>query len=570
MKPTAGRKPVRTITTLGRGLTPQLFLFVVLPLTGLLIILAFGSLLLHSQAMRSLIAERGTRAVHAAADAIDQQLGHRGLAVEALATLADRGTPPEDALDAFDFFRPMLEGGMAIVSPDGEVLATTDDAPDWGEFPLAKLIQASRASGQPEFSTPFPMGVPPDPTLVVVFAGQDRAAAGAFHPASLAASILDDALPPESQAYAWMLDTNGAVLYRHPSVPGQIGPSDRLWSAIEPGAEGVTFTDHLGEEYVVAFSPVTTTGWSLLLEEPWETVDNPLLRQTQAAPLVLIPALILSLVALGFGIRSVVLPLRTLERRAATVGADDVSALEQPVGGIAEIKSLQHTLVQMARRLRTYQDSLRRYAGAVIRSQEDERRRVARELHDDVIQALIALDQQIQMARRSLRTDPSSAQATLNDLRQQTTRLLDGVRRVIRALRPIYLEDLGLPSALETLASDARGLSGLQVMWSLEGEPRRLLPQQEIALYRIAQEALTNVARHARATSVRMGLRFEEHRAVLRVEDDGIGFDLPPDLEGSDHYGLTGMKERTELIGGHLSIETRPGRGTTIVLDLPL
>lgn len=566
MKPTAERKPVRTITRLGRGLTPQLFLFVVLPLTGLLILLAFGSLVLHSQAMRSLIAERGTRAVHAAADSIDQQLRHRGLAVQALAGLADHGTPPEDALEAFDFFQPEFEGGMAILSSDGEVVASSD-AHDWREFPLVPLVEASRASAEPQFSAPLPVGNPPVPTLVVVFAGQDTAAAGVFHPETLAGSILDDALPPGSQAQVWMLDAEGTVLYSRPSGPGQIDLDGLPRSA---GQEGVTFTDSLGGEYVIAFSHVSTTDWSLLLAEPWETVDNPLLRQTQAAPLVLIPALILSLVALGFGIRSVVLPLRTLERRAATVGADDVSALEQPVGGIAEIKSLQHTLVQMARRLRTYQDSLRRYAGAVIRSQEDERRRVARELHDDVIQALIALDQQIQMAQRSLRTDPTGAQQTLGDLRNQTTRLLDGVRRVIRALRPIYLEDLGLPSALETLAGDARATTGLRVSWELEGEPRRLLPQQEIALYRIAQEALTNISRHAQAKSARMSLQFAERGAFLRVEDDGIGFDLPPDLENSEHYGLTGMKERAELIGGRLTIESSPGRGTTIVLDLPL
>lgn len=570
MKPIAERDSVGPFATLVRGLAPQLFLFVVLPLTGLLIVLAFGSLLLHSQAMRSLIAERGTRAVHAAADSIDQQLSHRGLAVQALASLADRGTPPRDAIEAFDFYLPEFEAGMAVLSIDGEILASSPAAEAWRELPLDELVRTSITSGRPEFSDPLPAGDPSVLSVVVVYAGEARAAAGTFHPETLAGSILNDALPPQSQARASMLDSNGAVLYRHPSGSGPLGPGVLPPSALPAGEEGVTFADYEGEEYVIAYSPVTTTGWSLLLEEPWEAVDNPLLRQTQAAPLVLIPALILSLVALGFAIRSVVLPLRTLERRAATVGADDVSALEQPVGGITEIKSLHRTLVQMARRLRTYQDSLRRYAGAVIRSQEDERRRVARELHDDVIQALIALDQQIQLAQRSLRTDPAGAQQNLADLRQQTTRLLDGVRRVIRALRPIYLEDLGLPSALETLAADAQAGTGLRVTWDLEGEPRRLLPQQEIALYRIAQEALTNISRHARATSARITLRFNERGAVLRVEDDGIGFDLPPDLEGSDHYGLTGMKERAELIGGRLSIQSAADRGTAIVLDLPL
>lgn len=554
----------------GCGLTPQLFLFVVLPLTGLLIVLAFGSLVLHTQAMRSLIAERGTRAVHAAADSIDQQLSHRGLAVQALAGLADQGASPEAALEAFDFFLPEFEAGMAVASLQGSLLAGSSGTEAWGEVPLADLVQESRTTRQPAFSELLRLGEPPVPTFVVVYAGEETAAAGAFHPETLAESILDDALPAESRAQVWMLDPSGAVLYRRPSPAGEADPAGPPQSVVEPGEEGVTFADYHGEEYVIAYSPVSTTGWSLLLEEPWEAVDNPLLRQTQAAPLVLIPALLLSLVALGFAIGRVVTPLRTLERRAATVGAEDLSALEQPVGGIAEIKSLQRTLVQMARRLRTYQDSLRRYAGAVIRSQEDERRRIARELHDDVIQAVIALDQRLQLVQRSVRSDPTGAHDDLSDLRRDTTRLLDGVRRVIRALRPIYLEDLGLPSALETLAGDARDSSGLRVTWNLEGEPRRLLPQQEIALYRIAQEALTNVARHARATSVRMNLRFDERHVVLVVNDNGIGFDLRPDRESSDHYGLTGMKERAELIGGRLSIVSTPGGGTTITLDLPL
>jgi two-component system sensor histidine kinase UhpB len=233
------------------------------------------------------------------------------------------------------------------------------------------------------------------------------------------------------------------------------------------------------------------------MEEPWESVDNPLLRQTQAAPLVLIPALLVSLLALFFAIRQVVQPLRALESKSAKVGEGDFEALETPVGGIREIKSLQRTMAQMARRLHGYRESVRRYAGAVIHSQEDERRRVARELHDDTIQALIALDQQTQMAQMAVRRGSPDAAEHLTELRGLTQGLLKGVRRVIAALRPIYLEDLGLPAALQMLAQDAGSAAGLEVEVVSSGEPRRLAPEQEIAVYRIAQEALSNVVRHA-------------------------------------------------------------------------
>jgi two-component system sensor histidine kinase UhpB len=212
------------------------------------------------------------------------------------------------------------------------------------------------------------------------------------------------------------------------------------FDAARHGTAGVAFLDLEGEEYVVALDPVPPLGWVLVMEEPWESVDNPLLRQTQAAPLVLIPALLLTLLALAFAIRQVVQPLHALESKSAQVGRGDFQALEDSVGGISEIKSLQQTMVQMAGRLQAYQQSVRRYAGAVTRGQEEERRRVARELHDDTIQALIALDQRTQLAQMAVQHDPPCRVATCPNWGRWMQRYCKGVRRVIGALRPIYLE----------------------------------------------------------------------------------------------------------------------------------
>ncbi len=554
---------------MGRGLTPQLFLFVVLPLTILLIVMAFGSLVLHSRAMRSLVAEREARTVHAAADAIELQLLHRASTVRGLSLLADRVDPPAAALEQAGYLERDFEGGLAVVSETGEVLASRGEALEWGSLPISELLARSRESGSPEFSGTFVLPGRGQRGVLVGFSGELRSVVGVFFPASLAARVLDDAFQPGSPARAWMLDTDRTVLYPESSSSQGGGPADSggVDRALA-GEPGVSFAEVDGQEYVVASTTVSATGWAVLLEEAWEAVDNPLLRQTQAAPLVLIPALLLSLVAVGFAIRSVVQPLRRLESKAAAVRAGDLRALEEPVGGIAEIESLQRTLAQMGQRLRTYQQSLRRYAGAVIHSQEDERRRVARELHDETIQALIALDQRTQLAQRSLAHDPAAATEHLHGLRRQAEELMQGVRRVVRALRPIYLEDLGLPTALEMLAKDAAAASGTEVGWALFGEPRRLFPQQEIALYRIAQEALTNAGRHAGAATIRLGLRFEPGRVVLRVEDDGIGFTPTADIETSDHYGLTGMKERAELIGANWDLASSPGQGTSVLVEL--
>jgi two-component system sensor histidine kinase UhpB len=276
--------------------------------------------------------------------------------------------------------------------------------------------------------------------------------------------------------------------------------------------------------------------------------------------------------ALVFAVRQIAQPLQALERKSAEVGRGDLQALQEPVGGVEEIKSLQRTLVQMAQRLRAYEQSVRRYAGTITRSQEDERLRVARELHDETIQALIALDQRIQLAQKAAARDPEDRAGHLIELRHMTQELLGGLRRIIGALRPIYLEDLGLPSALQMLAEDAAAAGRLEVSFAATGTPRRLANEFEIAIYRIAQEALSNVTRHAQAGHANVKLGFEASRLVLTIEDNGVGFAVPdPDLEPAtgSHYGLLGMRERAELIHGRLTVRSAPGSGTSVLLEIP-
>jgi len=561
---------------LGRGarLTPLLFLWVVLPLTALLVVIAFGSLALHSQAMRSLVAEREGRTVHAAADAIGEQLQHRGASIQALAVHAGE-TPSAGALADFSFLSPDFEGGLALLSPDGSLMATSNDPQAWSARPIDALASQARSQGGVHYSVAFDdPSLPSRAVLAAAATPGGLVAIGAFLPSSLAARVLDDAFSPGSQVNVWLVDPSFHALY-------QLGTEADV-SILEhrPGAQeallgnsGVTFAAFDGEEHVIAYRPIPPLGWALVIEEPWEAVDNPLLRQTQAAPLILLPAFAFAVLALVLGLRQVVQPLQALEARAASLGHGDFEAIERPVGGIGEIKSLQQTLIRMAQQVRSYQDSIRRYIGALTRGQEDERRRLARELHDDTVQALIVLDQRTQLAQMAVKRGSPDAADRLAELRQWTVSLLEGVRRVIRALRPVYLEDLGLPSALEMLAHDVAKSAGLKVQLETQGPPIRLDPEHEIAVYRIAQEALHNVARHAQARSVQLLLTFEPRRLSLVVRDDGLGFEAPQrlnDLASSDHYGLLGMQERAELIGARLRLESTPGDGTTLRLDLPL
>ena len=176
----------------------------------------------------------------------------------------------------------------------------------------------------------------------------------------------------------------------------------------------------------------------------------------EVLPLLLLFVALLALVAVSFGVLNVVRPLQELDRRAQRVAWGDFDAVKQPVGGVQEIDDLRATLAQMAERIRAYQTGMRDYLSAVTQAQEAERARLAHELHDDTVQALIALKQRAQMARKSLAADPARASQRLDELTGLIDGELIGLRRLIGDLRPIYLEDLGFVPALEMLTQQMR------------------------------------------------------------------------------------------------------------------
>jgi two-component system, NarL family, sensor histidine kinase UhpB len=202
-------------------------------------------------------------------------------------------------------------------------------------------------------------------------------------------------------------------------------------------------------------------------------------------------------------------------------------------------------------------DSTRRALGA----QEAERRRIARELHDEIGQELTALLLQVTTARR---VAGPSVQPVLTEVHGLARGALDDVRRVARDLRPEALDDLGLVSALAALGERLRHQAGLEVEQRVPTTLPALSDDQELVLYRIAQEALTNVIRHAGAEQAELTLRSDDGEVVLEVRDRGAGFD--PD--GVQATGLQGMRERALLIGARLDIDSRPGDGTSVRLAL--
>ena len=241
------------------------------------------------------------------------------------------------------------------------------------------------------------------------------------------------------------------------------------------------------------------------------------------------------------------------------------------VVGDGKVTGFHHIARDVTEEMRL-RENLDLYLGQVTKAQEEERKRIARELHDETIQALVVLSRQLEDAASS-RGLPEDKRLLLESLRQQTTSIMDGVRRMTQDLRPSTLDRLGLLPGLEWLANDMSRYSGIVTKVNVTGQGRRLPPDVELMLFRIAQEALRNVWRHSQATEAAVTAEFYDKRVVVTIRDNGKGFRVPDtvgDLARDGKLGLTGMHERARLVGGSVTFHSEPGKGTTIVMEVPV
>jgi signal transduction histidine kinase len=218
-------------------------------------------------------------------------------------------------------------------------------------------------------------------------------------------------------------------------------------------------------------------------------------------------------------------------------------------------------------------ENMRFYARQITQAQESERRRIARELHDDTIQSMVALSRQLEALATPENLLSEAGSQRIRELQEQTGGVIKRVRRFSQDLRPSILDDLGLLPTLEELTADLNRQDGLQAEFRVKGEERRLSSEMELTMFRIAQEALNNVRKHAEATRVVTTVELSDSVVTMTVEDNGRGFH-PPTL--TDHptaagkLGLIGMHERARLLGGSLSVDSVPGEGTRVVVKVPV
>jgi len=585
------------------GLSVLALVWTVLPLALVLALVVGTGFYAYQQIVQSLLIARDQELAKVSAERLSDNI--RGYA-DLLVALANSDEMRSgdiqrqgDVLSRSQDLLEVFDGGVAVFDERG-VVTVTD--PAHGELVGQNLavhpyFQNTRALGQPTFSDIFQeIGTGEDAIVVAVpilgtegdFRGVIR---GGFDLREQIVSpqeiIRDDFSPSRrrlgqgirnlkigDEGYAYLVDRNGRVIYHPEGTPiGQDFSSRRAVDRLKHGEQvGAFISQEPGKErFVVGFAILPATGWGLVIREPWAEVVAPVKSYLRLVALVLFTALTLAAFLISLGVRRISEPISDLVYQTRRVARGDYSA-QVHLGNIREIRELGLAFNAMVEQIARYRAGVRRYVAAITHSQEEERKRIARDLHDDTVQSLIAIGQRIELCRASL-DDPAEARAQLTDLRRMVTGVIQSIRHFSRELRPLALEDLGLVPALQVLVNDLARTDSLEADLEIDGQPQGLTPDLEVAIYRIVQEALQNVRKHAHASEVSVRAVFTDKGVALAVRDDGVGFVVSPnltDLASQGSFGLMGIEERAQLFGGELEIHSQPGHGTEIKVTLPL
>jgi signal transduction histidine kinase len=357
-------------------------------------------------------------------------------------------------------------------------------------------------------------------------------------------------------------------------------------------------------EEVLAFAPLSAAPWGVAVRQPVDEVMAPvnyLRRQILLGGTI---AVIVALLVTWWLItRQVLQPIQALDEASAQFAAGNLDVILPNNGGIDEVARLTANMEQMRIRLdatledhRRWNEALeemvevrtrelatlyeqlegretmcKRLLGKVLTTQEEERARLARELHDAIGQSLTAVIMTTTAVENSLPDDLVSGKEKLANVRNIAVQSLHDLRSLIFDLRPEVLDDLGLGLALHSQVKKYLEPAGIQVQLRAAGLKDQLPAEVETAVFRVVQEAITNIARHAQADEANISLTKKDDRLIVRVEDNGAGFD--PDLvmqRQQKAWGLRGMEERITLLGGRFYVGSRPGNGTLVLAEIPL
>ena len=418
--------------------------------------------------------------------------------------------------------------------------------------------------------------------------------------------ILDAVGDAEEFRIVYLLDSDGKVIFaphgegvgerlsnRHPACQEchRLPPEDRPSSVVVTDDDQRVFRSMYpiknAPECTACHDPNKPIIGLLLTDIPFTKVESALTADLRENLLWWVGTIIVTVVVVNLALSNIVVNrLKRLTKVLAGFGEDQLN-LRLPADDPDEIGQLSDAFNNMSRRIEKeveenralsehlYQQSQQRgeLLKHLITAQEDERKRVARELHDDLGQALGALAFQIEAIEQLIKRDHEGAINQLNLTRDLINSTTDQMYELILALRPSTLDDLGLISALQSHAERFLEGSGIDFELNTDGLTDRLELEMETTLYRIYQEALNNVRRHSGAKNVSISITMFDGYLESEIRDDGRGFDmsqLDPSKEDQSGWGLLGIRERVSQWGGELEIVTEPGMGTIVRLRLPI
>jgi two-component system, NarL family, sensor histidine kinase UhpB len=278
--------------------------------------------------------------------------------------------------------------------------------------------------------------------------------------------------------------------------------------------------------------------------------------------------LLISVIGNALLLRVALTPLQRLQRTAEQVEAGDLTArVAESELADRDLERLMLTFNTILESGDVYRRRLRDIAARALNATEEERKRIARELHDGTAQTLAALRVRLRVARAT--EDPEVRSQLLERIGAELGEAAEEIRRIAQGLRPPALDMLGLAPAIESFARGIGDTTGLEVVTEIKPVEDLLAPEAELALYRIVQEALSNVSRHSAAERVLIRLEAVGRSVFACIEDDGSGFAVVDEMS-SRGLGLFGMQERAAYVGGTVEIESEPGRGTRIRATVPV
>ncbi len=583
------RKKITLLTTLGLVLGVAVF--------------SFLGIRAVDRATETMLQDRLTTA-HLVADYIDEALELSLSELKATAQMieSDR-TNGElkhqiEALEDIYSRLSIYTSGTYLLDEEGRIIWSKPEAPELNGINLSLYPSISQTIREGEASISGLISVPVIESPVVLLScitktaqqGSKGVLVVAIDPGKSSIGGFVQPIRLGKTGYVEIVDQNGIVVTRTEPGP-RLTPFEKsdhsghfaaLIATGEP-TRGVCHTCHVSEQKVekrdvLAFVPLSEASWGVVIRQSEEEALAPARELRQSLLLFGVGLITIAFLFVAITTRDVINRIRiitTASQRMAEgdlispitmLGKDEIGILAQTFDDMRnKLKVSRDELEQMHRDIKRKDEIRGEFLQDLFSIQEEERRRIARELHDETSQVIASITAHLEVAKNNLPNNVDKVKAILRKAQTQLIRILEEIHRLIYELRPALLDDLGLVNSIRWLLDNNLKTAGIIVNFKTIGQVREFDNQLMTIVFRVTQEAVYNIVKHAAASSVDVSLRFAKSSIIVHIRDDGKGFDVEEAINTKDRprgLGLIGMMERVELAHGTLNIRSQSGSGT--------